>query len=482
MFYMPWSVPMHNKVRRILIVEDAPELAQIYAQQLAGLSDDITIAKTGAEAIASLGAATPDIMLLDLHLPDMNGFEILRNKELLGTDLTVIVMTAYASHSVVVDAMREGAYDFLVKPFGESRLVVTVRNAIERLSLDRAVRTLMYSPTGAGRGSLVGSSLPMQVVYRTIDAAAQSHASVFITGESGTGKELVAEAIHKLGPRKSRPFVVLNCAAIPRDLVESEVFGHVKGAFTGAISGHQGAAAQANGGTLFLDEIGEMEPAVQSKMLRFLQSGRIQRVGAETTEQVDVRIICATNRDPLAQVEAGQFREDLFYRLHVIPVEMPPLRARGADILILARMFLARYALDENKQFDGLSAEVKVILQAHAWPGNVRQLQNTLRNIAVMNTGGLVVPDMLPAQFMRDVPPEAAPAAANAEILPGRVGIRPLEMVERDAIEQAIAACSGDLNHAAVLLGISLATIYRKLRAWRVQNGSQIDNQNASHA
>jgi two-component system repressor protein LuxO len=319
----------------------------------------------------------------------------------------------------------------------------------------------------------------MQGVYRTIESAAPSRATVFVTGESGTGKELCAEAIHAESPRRDRPFIALNCAAIPRDLMESEIFGHVKGAFTGAAGRRDGAASRADGGTLFLDEICEMDLDLQSKLLRFVQTGRFQRVGDSKEEQVDIRIVCATNRNPLDEVKAGRFREDLFYRLNVIPVHLPPLRDRGDDILAIAAELLRRMAREEDKDFSGFARPAADALLAWLWPGNVRELANVIRNVVVLNNGDKVAFEMLPAQFHH----RSASAPASDTVTPAVIEaeqtatpelpvagtpaqIRPLWQEERDAIERAIALCDGNIPKAAALLEISASTIYRKRTAW----------------
>lgn len=310
----------------------------------------------------------------------------------------------------------------------------------------------------------IGSSTAMQVVYRLIETAAGSRATVFITGESGTGKEVAASAIHKLSQRAAKPMIALNCAAIPKDLIESEIFGHVKGAFTGAVADRDGAAQRASGGTLFLDEICEMDLALQGKLLRFLQTGEFQRVGGSKTEKVDVRIIAATNRDPLAEVEAGRFREDLYYRLHVIPVMLPALRERGEDVLKIGQYFLSTYSAEEHKRFIGFTPEVMQMLRHYDWPGNVRQLQNIIQNIVVMNDGELVQPDMVPPPVGgRWARPHSTRRADATGVM---LNIRPLAEVEREAIESAITACEGNIPKAAVLLGVNPSTIYRKLQQW----------------
>jgi DNA-binding NtrC family response regulator len=317
--------------------------------------------------------------------------------------------------------------------------------------------------------------MAMQAVYRIIESAAPSKATVFITGESGTGKEVCAEAIHQCSPRREQPFIALNCAAIPHDLMESEIFGHVKGSFTGAQGDRKGAASLADGGTLFLDEICEMDLDLQSKLLRFIQTGTLQRVGSGKLETVDVRFICATNRDPLLEVKAGRFREDLYYRLHVIPLYLPPLRERGEDILLLARSLLQNYAKEENKRFRDFDAAAARVLLDYPWPGNVRELQNVVRNIVVLNDKELVSPDILPPPLngvrALAVATTAAQQPAATATTPAVGGpIRPLWLVEKEVIEQAIASCDGNIPKAAALLEISPSTIYRKKQGWEEAN------------
>jgi len=321
----------------------------------------------------------------------------------------------------------------------------------------------------------------MQGVYRIIESAAPSKATVFITGESGSGKEVCAQAIHDTGQRRDKPFVAINCGAIPGDLMESEIFGHVKGAFTGASGDREGAATMADGGTLFLDEICEMDLALQTKLLRFVQTGVVQKVGSDRPHKVDVRLICATNKDPLKEVETGRFREDLYYRLHVVPITLPPLRARNGDILAIAEHFLQSFAAEEGKAFQHFTAETLEVIGAYEWPGNVRQLQNVIRNIVVLHDGEEVTPEMLPPPLDRLAEGRAPATGRSAELRelhaardltapPSKPregdGIRPLWQVERDTIEAAIDACEGNIPKAAALLEISPSTIYRKRLSW----------------
>ena len=311
----------------------------------------------------------------------------------------------------------------------------------------------------------------MLAVYNTIKAVARSNASVFITGESGTGKELCAVALHKNGPRRNKPFVALNCAAIPDNLIESELFGHVKGAFTGATSDREGAATSADGGTLFLDELCEMDLSLQSKLLRFLQTGQVQKVGSDRAKKVDVRVVCATNREPLREVEEGRLREDLYYRLHVVGIYLPPLRERDVDIVEIAEQFLKAASNEEGKSFETLSQDAIDALLSHSWPGNVRELQNVIRNAVILNEGNELTAKML----------SLSPAGPNVHISSqtrGEAGIgsdagsveisldQPFALMERTLIEAAIAQCNGSIPRAADLLGLSPSTIYRKKDGW----------------
>jgi len=454
--------------RTILLVEDSPSLAQIYLTFLAKLNHRVLHAATGAAARQALAENAVDCLLLDLKLPDGDGIDILHETRTRPSPPAVIVVTATASLKTAIDAMRAGALDFLVKPFLQERLLTTVTNALAHTELRREVTTLRRTAKEPTFAEFIGRSLPMQTVYSTIEAAAPSNASVFITGESGTGKELAARALHQMSPRRANGFVALNCAAIPRDLLESMIFGHVKGAFTGATSDQEGVAAQVDQGTLFLDELGEMDPLLQSKLLRFVQTGQWQRVGDSKIRTANIRFVAATNRDPQQAVREGLLREDLFYRLAVVTLEMPPLRARGEDILLIARSLLKRFAEEEGKEFAGFAADAETQLIAAPWPGNVRQLQNAVRNAVVLNDGPLVTAAML---RLRNGTPSPEPAreiinAVPVVLPPMPAAIRPLDEVEQNYIEHAIALCAGNLQMAARKLGLSPSTIYRKREAW----------------
>ena len=453
---------------KVILVEDTASLAVTYRQYLRDEPIELIHVDTGEAAKAAIARHNPGLVLLDLKLPDIPGQEVLAWIREQGFPTAVVVMTAHSSVEVAVDVMRFGAEDFLEKPFDAHRLQTTVRNALKQGQLQSLVADIEETFDRRAYHGFIGHSLPMQAVYRIIEAAAPSKATVFITGESGTGKEVCAEAIHKAGKRGDGPFIALNCGAIPRDLMESEIFGHTRGAFTGASSERRGAAELADGGTLFLDEIGEMDLDLQTKLLRFVQTGRFQKVGSGKEQSVDVRFVCATNRDPYEEVAAGRFREDLFYRLHVVPVHLPPLRERGDDIIAIAEHFLQVFAAEEGKAFKSLAPLVEVIFRRYPWPGNVRQLQNVIRNIVVLQNGDVVTPQHLPPPLDTALGEStlsgSETTAAAAEPSPGR--IRPLAVVEREAIEAAIALCDGNIPTAAALLEVRPSTIYRKKQAW----------------
>lgn len=503
---------------RVLVVEDTPTQAELARLLLEKLGHDVRIETAAAPALAAARSWRPDAVLMDIELPDYSGLELMKRLAAEGIDAAIIVLTANASINLAIDAMRAGAVDFIAKPYASARLSVTLANALEKRALEReSTRLKQANDVLTSRletldrrrfHGFIGACAGMQVVYRTIESVAASRASVFITGESGTGKELAAEAVHKASPRAGRPFVALNCGAIPRDLLESEVFGHIKGAFTGATADRPGAAKLADSGTLFLDEIAEMPLEMQVKLLRFVQTGTFSAVGSGKVEKVDVRFVCATNRDPLLEVQAGRFREDLYYRLYVVPVELPPLRERGEDVLLIARHFLSAYTSEEHRRFRGFSPEAERRLLAYAWPGNVRQLQNVVRNIVVLHDAERVEAEMLPALLHRAAlapvaaplvaappvtePPVAAPAAPEPLVYadpapppvcaaaeppplppaPEEDVVLPLAVMERRLITAALRRTGNDVPRAAALLEVNPSTIYRKLQAWRSEGSA----------
>jgi two-component system repressor protein LuxO len=491
----------------VLIVEDSPPQVALAQALLRDLGTRIAVAETAQAAHDAIALEAPDVILLDLELPDGKGMNLMRRVKAEGIDSAIIVVTANGSVGVAVEAMREGARDFVVKPYNKARLTVTLNNALEARRLTQELQAVRADLNPDRYHGFIGASPAMRAVYRTIENVAASKASVFITGESGTGKELAAEAVHQASPRRKGAFIALNCGAIPKDLLESEIFGHTKGAFTGATENRIGAAKAADGGTLFLDEIGEMPMDMQVKLLRFVQTGSFTPVGATRSEKVDVRFVAATNRDIWAAVEEGRFREDLAYRLYVVPVEMPPLRERGADVIMIARTFLKAFAREERKAFRSIAPDAEALLAAYPWPGNVRQLQNAIRNAVVLHDGTALERGMLPPQLLRAAPriaavspaavpaPEAPrpfPVPAPQYVMPAEVESPPapqalpeaappamphpapeeppsltMKEIERRAILAALRHTQRDVPRAATLLDINPSTIYRRLITWR---------------
>ena len=429
--------------------------------------------KTGVKALEIIKKKDPSIILLDVKLPDMDGLDILRQLKKSGSKAKIIVITAHGSVATAVNAMREGATDFLLKPFNAERLLTTVRNAQEIQRLSSLVEKYEQKHE-RDYSKFIGKSSAMRAVYRMIDDAAPSKASVFILGESGTGKELCAQAIHENSPRNASRFIALNCAAIPANLMESEIFGHVKGAFTGAIANRDGAAVKADGGTIFLDEICEMNLELQAKLLRFIQTGQIVPVGSNEPRTVNVRFVCATNRNPWVEVEEGRFRQDLLYRLHVIPIHMPPLRDRGSDILHIATGMLSDFAAEEEKEFTALSSDAEDTLLSHSWPGNVRELANVIQSAVVLNRGTTMTGEMLqrllgPSHRKNAIhTPDVfhPPQQSQIPVAGTDTRIVPLAIAERQIIEAAIDKCGGRVGKAARLLEVNPSTLYRKLKTW----------------
>ncbi len=482
---------MENFLPRVLMVEDSQPLCAVYSTYLKHENISLKVANDGHGALDLISSFKPNIILLDIYLPDMSGFDILNHIKSNKLDILTVVITGSDSVEDAADAMRYGAYDFLSKPVSAARLKVTLSNTIEHIHLDNLVNQFQKDQQDQFVG-FIGASKVMKGIYQTIERVAPSKASIFITGESGTGKEVCAEAIHKLSSNKNGKFVPLNCAAIPKDLIESEIFGHVKGAFTGAIGTRVGAVGIADGGTLFLDEICEMDLALQSKLLRFLQTGKFYKVGSNEMESVDIRIICATNKNPILEVKAGRFREDLFYRLHVIPIHLPPLRERGDDVEKIATKFLLEFSKEENKSFRRFTIRASQLMLCYDWPGNVRQLQNVVRQIVVLNDGEEVTEEMLPetirsasagpymAENVPMMPSMGSPMANpmpmvmnNNSWWPRNVNeIKSLADVEHQYIKNAIELCGGSIEKAAKLLDINPSTIYRKKSSWKNSNNN----------
>jgi len=462
----------------LLLIEDTRSLLILYQSVLINAGFQVVTASTAGEGLRLFRESKATTVLLDLVLPDRDGLDLMRDLLEERPEASIIVMTAHGSVNKAVEAMRAGAHEFLVKPFDENRLLSAIANVTTAAAGRTRARSQTQSASQRAEAAaksavegFIGTSDKLARVQQKIASVARSMATVFITGESGTGKELCALAVHGASPRAGGPFIALNCGAIPQDLLESEVFGHMKGSFTGAISDKPGAAAAADGGTLFLDEICEMAPALQTKLLRFLQTSTVVPVGATKPRKVNVRIVCATNRDPLEAVRRGEFREDLYYRLFVVPLHMPPLRDRGDDVLEIAESALERFSSEEGKKFEGLSPDVVSLFRTLPWPGNVRQVLNVIRNVVVLNDGGMVTLDMLPETLVpaNELPPTppilAAPPAPSGAMLDTLIGL-PLAEIERRIIEETLARHGGSVPRAARILEISPSTLYRKIEGW----------------
>jgi two-component system, NtrC family, response regulator HydG len=448
--------PRHSGVR-VLVADDEAGSRTGVGTLLRQEGFDVTLAEDGYKALARMEELAPDVLLTDLQMPGIDGIELLRRSRELYPELIVILMTAFGGVESAVRAMREGAEDYLTKPLQIDELVIVLDRALERRSLRTETVELRARLRDRLRfDNMIGTSPAMQAVFKAIEQVAPSKASVLITGESGTGKELVAEAIHHNGPRSSAPFVKLHCAALAETILESELFGHEKGAFTGSVARREGRFKQADRGTLFLDEIGEISPSLQVKLLRFLQERTFERVGGNETLKVDVRVIAATNRDLSAEIASGRFREDLFYRLNVVNVEMPPLRARPSDLLPLAEHFLRKFARENGKAVTGFDDAALERITGYRWPGNVRELENVIERAVVLSNGTSI--------GAKDLPQGVGTAHRGSVRIPGST----LEEIERHAILSTLEAVGGRTAQAAQMLDISVRKIQYKLQEYGV--------------
>ena len=438
---------------RVLVIDDEPGLRQSLGLLLADAGYDVVAERDGRRGLERALAEPFDLLLCDVRMPELDGLAFLRAYRERGGEGLVIMMSAYGAEDAAIAAMREGAYDYLPKPFRPDEVVLTLRKAEERERLRRTVAGLEARLSlDDGAHAVVAESAAMRAALDVVTRVAAHRTTVLITGESGTGKEVIARAIHHASPRGSAAFVGVNCAAIPETLLESELFGHVRGAFTGASADRPGLFEQADGGTLLLDEIGELPLPLQSKLLRVLQEGEVRRVGAERSRQVDARVVAATARDLRAEVAAGRFREDLFYRLNVVTVHLPPLRERPEDIPALARHFAAGASRRLGRRLT-VSAAAVGWLAAQPWPGNARELEHAIERAAVLSDHDVLEPDDLRA------PSGASPAAeAPAGTLRDAV-----DAAERDAIAAALTAAGGNRRDAATRLGVSLRTLFYKI-------------------
>jgi len=454
-----------RKTPTILVVEDDEENRAAMVKVLEGGEYKVLETDNGQQALDLINEDEIDILVTDLRLPIMDGVELLKRAKAVEQDLEVIMITGHGTVEIAVEAIKEGAYDFITKPVKKAQLLRAVEKAAEKQYLSRENRDLRQQLNQSGARRVVYASGEMRNIVRMVEQVAPSTATVLITGESGTGKEVIADAIHAASPRRLKPLIKVSCAALPDTLLESELFGYEKGAFTGANARKEGRFELANGGTLFLDEIGEISPAVQVKLLRVLQDGKFERLGGTRTIDADVRILTATNKDLHKEVEEKRFREDLFYRLNVINLRIPGLRERKEDISLLAMHFLKLYADKNNKPIEGFTEEAMLALTSYDWPGNVRELENAVERAVVFTNG---------KQIPLSVLPQNVSAFAEARhSLTFRIGT-PLRELERKAIDITLHHTRGDKNMAARLLGIATRTIYRHLE----REGNQDESEN----
>lgn len=448
---------------RALIVDDDMAACQLLSDGLMDSGFEVHSCTSGPAALAIVEAKEIEVVVTDLRMHGMSGTDLCRQVVETRSDLPVIVVTAFGSMDTAVEALRAGAYDFITKPFDIDAIALTLARAVEhrrlRLEVDRLRR---FVHDMKHYGELLGSSLAMQSLYGLLDRIEDSEATVLITGESGTGKELVARELHRRSKRRDGPFVAINCAAVPEALLESELFGHVRGAFTDARTNHQGLLARANGGTILLDEIGDMPLGIQPKLLRALQERKIRPVGSSSEEEIDVRVIACTHRDLETLVEEHAFREDLYYRINVITLKVPPLCARGGDVLLLAQHFAERFAAQAGKPVTGLAPAVAERLMSYNWPGNVRELQNCMERAIALSRGALVQVADLPQRVREHQSTHVLVASDDPSELVA------LDEVEKRYILRVLSAVHGNKTTAAQILGLSRKTLYRRLHAYGV--------------
>ena len=442
--------------RRILVVDDHVEMARLLADQLGDEGYQVEVATGGAEALERAQRRLPDVVLTDLRMEKVDGFDLLAGIKQIDPGLPVLIMTAFGGIDNAVEAIKRGAFHYLTKPFQLTEVLLYIERALVDRQLreeNRALRRL----TGRAYGPMVGQSPPMRALYEMVAMVAHADAPVFVHGESGSGKELVARALHEQGPRRTRPFVAVNCTALPEQLLESELFGHVKGAFTGATTPRRGLFVEADGGTLLLDEIGDMALGLQAKLLRVIETQEVRSVGADAPRRVDVRLVAATHQDLDQKVREGSFRADLYYRLNVVPVSVPPLRQRTEDIPLLIEHLLGR-ARERNprSRVQRFSAEVIAAMASLPWPGNVRELENVVTRLVVVCPRDVVE--------MADLAAHVPAAAQDAgPLLEARQKLVPLRQLEREYITWVLAQCGGNKTRAAEILKIDVSTIHRNL-------------------
>ncbi|HEX5752334.1 MAG TPA: sigma-54 dependent transcriptional regulator [Archangium sp.] len=445
--------------QRILVVDDEGNARRAIATILGEEGYEVAEASNGEEGLARLSDFSPAVVLTDVRMPKMDGLTFLQKAREQGSDATFIVMTAFASVETAVEAMRAGAENYLVKPLDANAVLVVLSKALEKRALKREAETLREQVRQRTRfHNIIGEAPQLQGIYEVVRRAASTRATVLILGESGTGKELIAQAIHQESQRRDKPFVKVHCAALSESLLESELFGHEKGAFTGAVARKEGRFELADGGTLFLDEIGEISPAVQVKLLRVLQQREFERVGGTQSLKVDVRIVAATHRDLVAEVKAGKFREDLYYRLNVVAVTLPPLRERKSDIPALVSHFLEKYSDAYGKDVRGLAPGTLQAMLSYDWPGNIRELENAIERAVVLAGGNELTTDDLPPVLRGPRPTNSSPSS----LIPGAT----LAQIEREAILRTLEMVQGSTTRAAEILGISVRKVQYRLKEY----------------
>jgi two-component system response regulator HydG len=454
-----------NELATILVVDDDSSHLAVLQTIIKSWGYDVERTDDGAKAVEKAKERPFDLILMDVRMAQMSGIEALKLIKEYNPSIPILIMTAYSSVESAVEALKYGAYDYLTKPLDFDVLKLAVERALEHMSLKAENLALKSNLRGNyDLANIIGKSQPMKELIDMLAMVAPSEATALITGESGTGKELIAKSIHYNSGRRGRPLVIVNCAAITETLLESELFGHERGAFTGADRRREGRFMQANKGTIFLDEIGEMSQAMQAKLLRVIQEREIQRVGSEETIQVDVRILAATNRDLQADVSSGKFREDLYYRLNVVTLRVPPLRERQDDIPVLAQYFLEQYSEKNRKRIKGFTPLAMDMFLKYDWPGNVRELENAVERAVILGPGDYMTEKELPLSITK-----AYPLAEDVD-WPTRVRKQPqsLDQVEREAVLAALEACGGNKSETARVLGITRKTLHKKLQKYGV--------------
>jgi two-component system response regulator AtoC len=452
-------------MRRVLIADDEESIRHVLSELLNERGYEVRAVADGEEAVRELASRDYDALVTDVRMPKMNGLDLVRAAQTASPETTIIVMSAYGSHDLAIEAMKAGAYDYLGKPFRPDEVLLVLRKAEERERLRRENLRLREEMSRRAP-QLLAEGPAMKEVLRLVQKVAPTPTTVLIAGESGTGKELAARALHDLSPRAERPFVAVNCGAIPEQLIESELFGHAKGAFTDARTAKRGLFEEADGGTLLLDEVGELPLAVQPALLRVLQEGEVRRVGDSRSTRVDVRLLAATNRDLAAQVQAGRFREDLYYRLNVVQLRLPPLRERHDEIAALAERLIARHAARIGIAPRRLSPRALELLQRYRWPGNVRELENALERALVLSEEEEIGPESLPESVQGALVPEPVPPQLDPDDLSVK---RAQRVLEADLIRRALERTDGNRTKAAELLELSPRALLYKIREYGLE-------------